>query len=196
MQFYFLISVSLLTGIVLASLATWLSTKRGNTISEIIAANEHLPANQALEMAVMDKFKLATGIPVVGLYVVAALCALALPAFFMYLTHLGPQFDIAATFDDHPTKLQVAEAAKWQADGDGFDITVPAIAPIQYVRIDPGNGFGPLTLSFEVTRTRQVYYWVNGRAQHGPLDIDANGTLHIGTLHLTRVPNIAVTTNQ
>ena len=88
-MFFQLTIACLATGAVLAALACWLTTQRGNTITDVLNAQEHLGAGEALNLAILDKFRIATSVPVVALYVIAVLCAVALPLMFLYLNRLN-----------------------------------------------------------------------------------------------------------
>jgi len=76
----------LLAGIAFAALAVWLTTRRGNTIQDILSAPQFVNAN-ALKVEIGNKLKLATNIPIVALYLVAAVVAIGLPAYSLYVAH-------------------------------------------------------------------------------------------------------------
>lgn len=189
MNFYFLVIVCLLCGLGFALLAVWLSTTRGNTIAETLEAESHLPAGQALEVAIMNKLKIATFVPVVALFVVAAFAGVFLPAYFLYLSSRAPEFELIGSFDGHPTQLSVREEPNWHRVGDGFEMSVPAYRSVQDVLIDPGDGYGPITLTLEISKTREIAYRMNGIDQH-PLSVDEDNVIRMPQLHLAPVPKI------
>jgi hypothetical protein len=80
MNFTTLLLACLLSGVAFAALAAWLTTRKGNTISDV-ANSQHLEGAEAIKIEIMDKVKLSSNIPIVGLYVVAAAVAVGLPAF-------------------------------------------------------------------------------------------------------------------
>jgi hypothetical protein len=67
-------------GVVFAALAVWLSTKKGNTISEILDSQKFNDA-EAIKVEILDRFKLSSNLPIVALYIVSAFVAVGLPAF-------------------------------------------------------------------------------------------------------------------
>lgn len=71
------LAMCLAAGIIFAALAVWLTTRRGNTLRDILASS-HADA-QDLKVEVAGKFKVATNIPIVALYIVAAFVAVGLP---------------------------------------------------------------------------------------------------------------------
>jgi hypothetical protein len=77
----------LVCGVAFAALATWLTTRKGNTISDILKA-KGLDGGQAeaISLEIMDKFKLRSSIPVVGLYTIGALVASAVPLYVAWGT--------------------------------------------------------------------------------------------------------------
>lgn len=72
----------LLAGITFAALGTWLTTRRGNTIRDILDA--HNSNTEALRAEIAGKLKVSTTIPIVALYIVAAVVALGLPTYSLY----------------------------------------------------------------------------------------------------------------
>jgi len=65
-------------GAFLAYLATWLTTTRGNTISDILKA-QPLKDAEAIRLEILDKVKISSTVPLVALYIVAFFATSALP---------------------------------------------------------------------------------------------------------------------
>jgi len=86
MSFTTTLLACLLSGIAFAALAAWLTTRKGNTISDL-ANSQHLQGAEAIKIEILDKVKLSSNIPIVGLYVVAAAVAVGLPAFVYWAAH-------------------------------------------------------------------------------------------------------------
>jgi hypothetical protein len=76
----------LVTGVIFAALSAWLTTRKGNTISDILKAGS-LKDAEAIRVEILDKIKLSSNIPIVGLYVVAAAVAVGLPTYAYWTTH-------------------------------------------------------------------------------------------------------------
>lgn len=89
MNFTTLLLACLLSGVAFAALAAWLTTRKGNTISDL-ANSQHLQDAEAIKVEILDKVKLSSNIPIVGLYVVAAAVAVGLPAFVYWAAHREP----------------------------------------------------------------------------------------------------------
>jgi hypothetical protein len=79
-QFIFVLALCIVCGLGFAAMATWLMTRRGNTIRDIMESSQFKDA-KALSVEVMDKLKVSTNVPIVALYVVAGLVAVGLPMY-------------------------------------------------------------------------------------------------------------------
>lgn len=83
-QFISVLALCLVCGLTFAGMATWLMSRRGNTIKDILGSSQFKDA-KALSLEVTDKLKVSTNIPIVALYLVAALVAVGLPAYLSYV---------------------------------------------------------------------------------------------------------------
>jgi hypothetical protein len=79
-----IIIASLLAAIALAGLAVYLTTTRGNRISDFDKG-----AGAALDVQVLNQFKLATGAPIVALYFLSIVAGIGVPGMITYLTSQG-----------------------------------------------------------------------------------------------------------
>ncbi len=70
---YLMLGLCVLAGVLFAAIAAWLTTQRGNTIQDIL--NSKNANAESLKVEIADKFKLATTIPIVALYIVALVVA-------------------------------------------------------------------------------------------------------------------------
>jgi hypothetical protein len=85
----------LVAGIVFAALAVWLTTQRGNTIQEILKETKDSTAD-ALKMEIAGKFKLATNMPIIALYCIAAVVSIGPLVYWIYVTSLNVECDSTA----------------------------------------------------------------------------------------------------
>ena len=83
-QFISVLALCLVCGLTFAGMATWLMSRRGNTIKDILGSSQFKDA-KALSLEVTDKLKVSTNIPIVALYLVAALVAVGLPIYLSYV---------------------------------------------------------------------------------------------------------------
>jgi hypothetical protein len=81
-MFILIIVICLLGGIIFAGMAIWLTTTKGNTINDILAA-KHFEKAEALKTEIIDKIKLSTNIPIIALYVLSVVVAMGLPIFIV-----------------------------------------------------------------------------------------------------------------
>jgi len=86
MNFTTTLLACLLAGVAFAALAAWLTTRKGNTISDL-AKSQQLQNAEAIKIEVLNTVKLSSNIPIVGLYVVAAAVAVGLPTFIYWAAH-------------------------------------------------------------------------------------------------------------
>lgn len=89
MNFLPIIILCVISGVAFASLATWLSTTKGNTMRDILRSDK-LKDLEPLRVELLNSVKLSSGMPIVALYVVAFACAFALPAFIVWTSHEEP----------------------------------------------------------------------------------------------------------
>lgn len=75
---------SLVAGFGFVWVASWLSTKKGNTMKEILES-QRLANAEAIKVEVLNKFKLSSTIPIVALFMTGALVAIGPVCFAMYL---------------------------------------------------------------------------------------------------------------
>ncbi len=122
MSFTILVVLCIAGGIAFAGIAAWLTTKKGNTISDVLNS-QNMKDAEAIKIEILNKISLRSSIPIVGLYVVAAVVAIGLPAYVYYMNRSG----------DAPIMLQ--GRLENIARGDNIFIT-PA-----EMRVQPGGVF-------------------------------------------------------
>ena len=69
-----LLVVFVVGGLGFAGMATWLTTTRGNTMSEVMAS-QHFENAEAVKLEILDKLKITSNVPIFSLYLVALVCA-------------------------------------------------------------------------------------------------------------------------
>src|SRR5688572_29329244 len=84
MHFIFILIACLLCGLGFAALATWLMSRKGNTIRDVLNARNLKDAN-AIKIDILDKIKISSNIPIVALFLVGALVAVVLPGYVAYM---------------------------------------------------------------------------------------------------------------
>lgn len=70
----------LICGAFFVVVASWLTTRKGNTIRDILESQKFVDA-ESIKVEILGKVKLSSTIPIVALYFIAAFVAIALPAF-------------------------------------------------------------------------------------------------------------------
>jgi hypothetical protein len=70
-------------GALFAYLAVWLTTRKGNTISDILNSMKSKDLN-SIKIDILDKVKISSNLPIVALYIVAFCVAILLPAFISW----------------------------------------------------------------------------------------------------------------
>ena len=84
MPFYVILILCLFGGLTIVFLATWLTTTRGNTISEILNSQKFKDA-ESIKLEIADKVKISSTIPVVALYIIGAFVAVGLPSMIYWI---------------------------------------------------------------------------------------------------------------
>jgi hypothetical protein len=79
---------SFLTGALFAYLATWLTSQKGNTLADI-ANSPKLNSAEAIKVEILDKVRIASNYPIVGLYVVGAAIPLGIVAYLLFSMFSG-----------------------------------------------------------------------------------------------------------
>lgn len=88
MQFVSVLALCIFCGLSFAGLAVWLMTRRGNTIKDILESS-HFKDAEALSLEIKEKIKISSNLPIVALYIIAALVPSACQC--IYLTCRGSQ---------------------------------------------------------------------------------------------------------
>ena len=168
MHFIWVLALCIFCGLSFAGLATWLMTRRGNTIKDILQSSQFKDA-QALSLEIKDKIKISSNIPIVALYIVAALVAVGLPTYLSYQL-AQPTADVSVLvgrIKDYRQVVNPAQGEKVYAffpemsvRGDGsFDIPLRSTEGVQNVVFEAPNA-NPITLNL-VVRPREGSVKVN-----------------------------------
>ncbi len=82
-----MLALCIICGLSFTGIATWLMTRRGNTIKDILQSSRFKDTKadaKALSLEIADKLKVSTNIPIVAMYIVAGLVAVGLPIFISH----------------------------------------------------------------------------------------------------------------
>jgi hypothetical protein len=157
MQFIYLLLACLMAGLGFAALATWLMTTKGNTIRDVLAA-ENLKDANAIQLEIMKKIKISSNLPIVGLFMVGALVAIGLPGYSLHNLYNQKSGNPWTVFGEIKDYLQVVDRSKGEKvyvyypemgiSPDGkFGIPLPN--PVQMVLFESPNT-NPLTLRMQL----------------------------------------------
>ena len=162
MQFVSVLALCIFCGLSFAGLATWLMTRRGNTIKDILESS-HFKDAEALSIEIKDKIKISSNIPIVALFIVAALVAVGLPMFLSY-QQAQPPVSAALLVGHIKDYLQVVNPSQGEkvyaffpemsVRGDGsFDIPLRTTEGVQNILFESPTA-NPVTLTL-VVRPRE-----------------------------------------
>jgi hypothetical protein len=140
-------------GVVFAGIAAWLTTKKGNTISDVLNS-QHFENAEAIKIEILDKIKLRSTIPIVALYVIAGFIAIGLPAYIIYA---NKKSDLSITL--HGTVLgkvrnknvDIVPAEMRVEDSGWFNIPLMYRSGSQTVNFQSPY-YEPLTLSVTINK--------------------------------------------
>jgi hypothetical protein len=167
MNFIWIIIISLIGGIFFAAIAAWLSTRKGNTISDILNSQKFSEA-EAIKIEIFNKIKLTSNIPIVGLYVVAAIVAIGLPAFYFW--QLQQEVTIISLSGqvekDQSKKVYVAPKEMGIEESGTFEIPIVYTNRRQTINFESPY-YSPLTLSISIDKqnNRISVYFSNSELQ-------------------------------
>jgi hypothetical protein len=157
-QFIYVLALCIICGLGFAGMATWLMTRRGNTIKDILQSSRFKDA-KALSLEVTDKLKVSTNIPIVALYIVAALVAVGLPIYISYQqSHVvGDAPVLRGQIKDYRQVVSLDKGEKVYASpvemivlGDGsFNIPLRTTEGGQVIQFESPTA-NPLTLTLDV----------------------------------------------
>lgn len=157
-QFNYVLALCIVCGLSFAGMATWLMTRRGNTIKDILQSSRFKDA-KALSLEVTDKLKVSTNIPIVALYIVAALVAVGLPMFISYQgsKSVGDAPVLSGRIQDYRQVVSLDKGEKVYAmpkemmvlGGGSFDIPLRTTEGKQVIQFESPTA-NPLTLSLNV----------------------------------------------
>ena len=143
----------LIGGIAFAGIAAWLTTRKGNTISDVLNS-QNLKDAEAIKVEILDKIKLRSNIPIIGMYLIAAVVAVGLPTYTLYLNRsVDPSITLQGTFENKkrndsifivPTDMRVEPSGM-------FTIPLMYRSGIQKVNIE-SQRYDPITLSIKMNR--------------------------------------------
>jgi hypothetical protein len=157
-QFIYVLALCIVCGLSFAGMATWLMTRRGNTIKDILQSSQFKDA-KALSLEVTDKVKVSTNIPIVAMYIVAALVAVGLPIFISYQQSrtVGDAPVLRGQIKDYRQVVALDKGEKVYASpvemivlGDGsFSIPLRTTEGGQVIQFESPSA-NPLTLTLDV----------------------------------------------
>lgn len=152
MNFIWILVSCLVSGILFAGIAAWLSTRRGNTISDILKSQKFENA-EAIRLEIFDKVKLSSTIPIVGLYVVAAIVAIGLPVFsFWQLQQEVQIISLSGQINKDPDKKVYVAPKEMGIEESGlFELPVNYTGRRQTINFE-SLYYAPLTISISLDK--------------------------------------------
>jgi hypothetical protein len=156
MPFYVILILCLFGGLTIVFLATWLTTTRGNTISEILNSQKFKDA-ESIRLEIADKVKISSTIPVVALYIIGAFVAVGLPSMIYWVNSRDvTSFTLSGNVikDQHKRVFMRPKDMSIEESGH-FDIPVYVSKRTQTINIE-SDDYAPLTMSVEIDKNNNV----------------------------------------
>ena len=190
--------VCVLAGICFAGLATLLTCTKGNRIRDVLAA-EHLKDAEAIKIDILNKIKITSNIPIVGLYLVGAIVAFGFPSYFAYINSPGPvsQLVLVGTIDNYSKVVNWNKGERIcahypemniQADG-AFQLPLRRSPGLQTVIFESPT-INPVTLHLQIIpleKKAKLMPGAYGRENPIPLDFDGM-IINLPPLKISRIP--------
>lgn len=181
-QLTIIILLCLISGFGFAWLAVRLTQTAGNTIADAQKAAQAGNQQAAFE-ASGPGWKLTAGTPIVALYVIAVVCAIGLPAWFIYETQSQDQLiTMVVPLANAPSGTKVVESAP-RFDGTALYLTAHSCVPASDFVAYGSAEYYPLSFDAEYDRgSRSVKLAVGSK----PL-----GVFNLGTTNQILVPPVS-----
>lgn len=137
-------------------IAAWLTTKKGNTISDILRSKKLADA-EAIKLEILGKVRISSTIPIVALAIVAAFVAVGLPAFISWqLMKNTTTITLSGDVEKDTEKKVYATPENAQiSPGGGFNIPIIYSDRLQTINFE-GRHYKPVTLSVKLNKLRST----------------------------------------
>lgn len=186
----------LVCGVFFAFIAAWLTTKKGNTISDILNSQKMADA-EAIKLEILDKIKLTSTVPIVALFVVAIIVAIGLPALLCMLMLKDVNTITLTGFLKKERSAMVCVAPKEMEVGPSGDFVVPLVYTngVQTINIE-GENYEPITLRVTIDKLRNLLQVeIGGTIKEIPVQLGSKSARFEGEIHLspadTTVTNVS-----
>ena len=176
----------LLCGAFFVYIAAWLTTTKGNTISDVLKSNKFADA-EAIRLEILGKVKITSNIPIVALFIVASTVAIALPAFISWqLMKDVTTITLTGSVVIAPDKKVYAVPKDMQIESSGsFGIPILYSDKYQIISFE-GKDYHPVTLSVKLNKPRsQLSVKVTGsETVKIPLDLEEKSASFTSKINL------------
>ncbi len=142
-------------GALFAYLAAWLTTKKGNTISDVLNSQK-LADSEAIKVEILDKLKISSNLPIVALFIVAFAVAICLPAFIAWqvlqdVTVIKLSGEIRNLNPDR--KPYVSPKGMGIENSGSFQIPLLYSKEDQFINIE-GELYSPITMKISLSKLK------------------------------------------
>jgi len=149
-------------GLMFGALAVWLTMSKGNTISDIVNSPNLKDAN-AIKVEISEKLKIASNIPVVAMFLIAAFVSVGVPGYMIYVasrecvTTLTGQIENYTALIDRGKGQQVwAYPDRMRITPSGaFEIPLSRTEGNQDIVFESPNVISPITLRLQVNSLKK-----------------------------------------
>jgi hypothetical protein len=146
-------------GALFAYLAAWLTTKKGNTISDVLNSQK-FSDSEAIKVEILDKLKVSSNLPIVALFVVAFAVAICLPAFISWqvlqdVTVIKLSGEIRNL---NPDKKPYVSPKGMRIENSGsFEIPLLYSNEDQFINIE-GELYSPITMKISLSKLKNSVF--------------------------------------
>ena len=166
----------LLFGLAFAGLAVWLTTRKGNTIKDVLHAGKLRDA-EAIRLEIVEQVKISTNLPIVALYIMSVIVAIGLPVLINVLSYLQSDETVALAgqIEDYQREKRIYvtyETANITADGS-FTLPIRNTLESQQITFESEH-IDPLTLTIELKRIKNALQIMSASLEE-PLEIGIEG---------------------
>ncbi|MGA7875781.1 MAG: hypothetical protein WCA08_08965 [Desulfoferrobacter sp.] len=181
----------LVCGVFFAFIAAWLTTKKGNTISDILNSQKMADA-EAIKLEILDKIKLTSTVPIVALFVVSIVVAIGLPALLcMLMLKDVNTITLRGVLKKEPSAIVYVTPKEMQVEPSG-DFVFPLVYTngVQTINIE-GEHYQPITLIVTIDKLKNLLQVeIGGDTKEIPVQLGSKSARFEGEIHLYPVDTI------
>lgn len=148
----------LVCGIIFAALASWLTTRKGNTIKDVLDSQKFKDA-EGIKLEIKKIISISSSYPIIGMYVIAGIIAIGFPSYaYWTIYHDTQNIILSGNVLKEPNKnvYLVPDNMRIYTSGK-FKIPLRYRSDLQEVNFE-SQFYSPLTLSITIDKDKNILF--------------------------------------